>query len=92
MQMSSKDLNNLQEIYESMYIVEMDSATVVGDSPNLQGGSIENGDTYNTGVNTKATLLGIQRRNKINQTFDPLKNQKKNGKLSNKNKNLKKVK
>jgi hypothetical protein len=87
--MSRHEMDKLQDIYESMYIENMMAADVLGDSPGLEGGSIENTDSYATGSTVIPKVLGISRRNKINNIFDPLKHQKgakskKNGKKNKK--------
>lgn len=86
MRMSRHEMFKIQEIYESMYTEDMMSVDVLGDSPGLEGGSIENKDSYAPGTTVIPTLLGMQRRNKINKLFDPNKHQKKSNKKNKKNK------
>lgn len=88
--MSRDEMNKLQDIYESMYIENMTAGVVLGDSPGLDGGSVENTDSYATGSTVIPKVLGISRRNKINNVFDPLKHQKgaKNKKNGKKNKKM----
>lgn len=91
MRMSRDEMYKMQEIYESMYTEDMMSVDVLGDSPGLEGGSVENKDSYATGTTVIPTVLGVQRRNKINKLFDPLKHQKKTNKKNKKLRNIKKM-
>lgn len=80
MRMSTDETNKIAELYESIYNESLVSAAVVGDSAGLEGGSVETGDNYAPGDTRIPTVIGIQRRTKINNVFDPLKHQKKSGK------------
>jgi hypothetical protein len=90
--MSRDEMCEIGEIYESIYKESMTSAAVVGDSVGLEGGSVENTDSYAKGTTVIPTVLGMQRRNKINNIFDPLKHQKKSSKLSKSKKSVNKIK
>lgn len=80
MRMSSDEMLIIGELYESIYHESLVSAAVVGDSAGLEGGSVENTDSYAKGDTRIPTIIGLQRRNKINNIFDPLKHQRKSGK------------
>lgn len=80
MRMSTDETNKIAELYESIYNESLVSAAVVGDSAGLEGGSVENTDSYASGTTVIPTVIGIQRRTKINNVFDPLKHQKKSRK------------
>lgn len=89
--MSRDEMCEIGKIYESIYNEEMTAGAVVGDSAGLEGGSVENTDSYAKGTTVIPTVLGMQRRNKINTMFDPLKHQKKLGKSKKSVKKIKKL-
>ena len=91
MRMSRDEMYEIGEIYESMYN-EMTAGEVVGNSAGLKGGSVETGDDYAAGSAVVPVMIGMQRRNKINNVFDPLKHQKKSSKLRKSKKYVKKIK
>lgn len=86
MSLSRKEIEKMENIYESMYFEDMNSASVVGGSSEIQEIPIENEDSYAKGDTRIPTVLGVQRRNKIKPLFDPAKHQKnkKNGKIKKK--------
>lgn len=88
MRMSRDEMVKIGNIYESIYTEDLASADVLGSSAGLTGGSVENTDSYATGRTDVPTIIGIQRRNKINKMFDPLKHQKKSRKKKKKSKRL----
>ena len=92
MRMSRDEMHEIGEIYESIYNEAMTAGAVVGDSAGLEGGSVGNTDSYAKGTTVIPTVLGMQRRNKINNVFDPLKHQKKSTKLRKSKKSVKKIK
>jgi len=63
MKMSSADSKNIESLYESIVMNEMDSMDVLGGSSELQGGDVENSDSYATNDQRLPYLVGIQRRN-----------------------------
>jgi len=83
MSLSRKEIQKMENLYESMYSENMDSASVVGGSTEMQEIPIENEDSYAKGDTRIPTVLGVQRRNKIKPLFDPAKH-KKNGKIKKK--------
>ena len=92
MRMSRDEMYEIGEIYESIYNEEMTAGAVVGSSAGLKGGSVGNTDDYAKGTTAIPFVVGMQRRNKINNTFDPLKHQKKSSKLRKSKKSVKKIK